>query len=291
VKHWQWFGFSRFRNLGDAWFEKMTFVFGLSIPLLLLALVLVLFWQARLSIFKLGPGFVFSSAWDPLNGRYGAWPFIYGTLLSSFLALLVAVPLGVGCALYLSEISSSKTKEWVAVMVELLAAVPSVVFGLWGIFTLGTVFGLNLFSGGMILAIMILPTITALSREVFQSLPSALRESALALGATRWEMVKLAVIGPSRSGVIGAVILGLGRALGETMAVTMVIGNCPQASVNIFAPSYTLAAVIANEFAEAVTDMNLSVLIELALILLFITLLVNGAARILIWKTVGKQVN
>ncbi|MEA3493515.1 MAG: phosphate ABC transporter permease subunit PstC [Candidatus Margulisiibacteriota bacterium] len=283
------------RNIqGDGWFRNFTFFFAASIPLFLLALVIILIDQSRLSFSEFGWGFLFSSAWDPLKDVYGALPFIYGTIVSSLIALLIAVPLGLGCAIYLSEVSQSRFKEYLAVMVELLAAIPSVVYGLWGIFVLGPWLGrlfLGAFSGpsmltgGVILAIMILPTITAISREVFQSVPNSLRESACALGATKWEGFKLAVFGPAKSGIIGSIILGLGRALGETMAVTMVIGNTPRISPSLFAPAYTIASVIANEFAEAVSDVNLSALIELALVLLVMTIIVNGFARFIVWKT------
>lgn len=297
---------------GDAWFKNVTFMFAASIPLLLFALVVVLLIQAMPSFKEFGFGFIFSTTWDPLNENYGALPFIYGTLVSSLIALLIAVPLGVGCAIYLSEVSQSKFKEYIAVMVELLAAIPSVVYGLWGIFVLGPwlanyvqpafkmvfgflpffqgpTFALSMFSAGVILAIMILPTITAITREVFQAVPNNLRESAKALGATQWETFKLAVFGPALSGMVGAIILGLGRALGETMAVTMIIGNTAQIKASLFAPAYTLASVIANEFAEAVSDLNLSALIELALILLVITIIVNGIARLLVWRTSMKR--
>ncbi|MFA4905091.1 MAG: phosphate ABC transporter permease subunit PstC [Candidatus Margulisiibacteriota bacterium] len=274
---------------GDAWFKLVTFLFALSIPFLLLLLVIVLIGQARPSIDRFGAGFLFSSSWDPVRETFGALPYIYGTLASSLIALAIAVPLGLGAALYLSEVSRSKIKEYLAAMIELLAAIPSIIYGLWGIFVLVPLFGLSLFSGGVILAIMILPTISAISREVFRSVPNILKESAMALGATRWETIKLAVLGPARSGILGAVILGLGRALGETMAVTMVIGNRPEVSASIFAPAYTLASVIANEFAEASSEVYLSALVELGLILLLVTLIVNGFARLLIWKMVGKS--
>lgn len=274
---------------GDDWFKRAIFAFAVSIPLVLIALVVVLILSAWPAISRFGWGFLFSSAWNPLTDDYGALPFIYGTLMSSLIALLIAVPLSLGCAIYLAEISRSKTREYIAVMVELLAAIPSVVYGLWGIFVLAPLCGgPSLLTGGVILAIMILPTITALSREVFQAVPYSLRESAMALGATRWETFRLAVFGPARSGIFGAIILGLGRALGETMAVTMVIGNRPQISASVLAPAYSLAAVIANEFAEAVTELNLAALIELALVLLMITIAVNGLARLFIWQTTLK---
>lgn len=277
------------RKTGDAWFKLVTFFFALSIPLLLLLLVIIMVGQAWPAIKVFGIGFIFSVSWDPVKETFGALPYIYGTLASSLIALLIAVPLGLGAALYLAEVSRSKLKEYLAIMIELLAAIPSIIYGLWGIFVLGPIFGLNLFNAGVLLAIMILPTIAAISREVFQSVPNILKESALALGATRWETVKLAIFGPARSGILGAIILGLGRALGETMAVTMVIGNRPEISASIFDPAYTLASVIANEFAEASADIYLSALVELGLILLLVTLIVNGLARLLIWKTIGES--
>ena len=277
------------RKTGDAWFKLVTFLFALSIPLLLFLLLAVLVGQAAPAMQKFGLGFLYSSSWNPVRETFGALPYIYGTLVSSLIALLIAVPLGLGAALYLAEVSRSRFKDYLAVMIELLAAIPSIIYGLWGIFVLGSLFGLSMLSGGVILAIMILPTIAAISREVFRSVPNILKESALALGATRWETIKLAVFGPARSGILGAIVLGLGRALGETMAVTMVIGNRPQISASIFAPAYTLASVIANEFAEASSDLYLSALVELGIILLLLTMIVNGIARLLIWKTVGKS--
>ncbi|MBU1867294.1 MAG: phosphate ABC transporter permease subunit PstC [Candidatus Margulisbacteria bacterium] len=305
-------GFQGVVRSGDVWFKGFIFAFAASIPLILFSLVGVLLFWAWPAIRHFGWGFIIGTAWDPLADNYGALPFIYGTVMSSLIALVIAVPLGLGCAIFISEIYKSKLREYIAVMVELLAAIPSVVYGLWGIFVLapfsanylqpmlkglfgflplfqGPSSGPSLLTGGIILAIMILPTITALSREVLQAVPYSLRESAMALGATRWETFKLAVFGPASSGIIGAVILGLGRALGETMAVTMVIGNRPQISGSLFAPAYSLSAVIANEFAEAVTELNLSVLIELALILLVITIVVNGLARYLVWQTTIKN--
>jgi len=282
---------SRFKKYkGDDWFKAITFSFAASIPLLLFLLLLLLIIKSNLGIRTFGLGFIFSSSWDPLNEVYGALPFIYGTIMSSLIALLISLPLSLGCAIYLAEISQSKFKEYIATMIDLLAAIPSVVYGLWGIFVLAPLLGgPSLLVGGVILSIMILPTITAISREVLQAVPHNLRESALALGATKWETFKVAVFGPAFSGIIGAVILGLGRALGETMAVTMVIGNRPQISGSMFAPAYTLASVIANEFAEATSDLNLSVLVELGLILLVITVIVNGAARYFVWKTTGHK--
>ncbi|HTY12770.1 MAG TPA: phosphate ABC transporter permease subunit PstC [Candidatus Omnitrophota bacterium] len=274
-------------NRGDAVFRGATLAAAGSIPLLFLLILLMLLYQSRLSLSAFGPGFFFNSAWDPVRNLYGALPFIYGTLVSSLLAIVFAAPLGIGCAIYLAEVTNSRFKEWIATMVDLLAAIPSVVFGLWGIFILGPIFGLSLLNAGVLLAIMILPTITAISREVLQAVPSNLRESARALGATRWETVKLAALPPAASGIIGSVVLGLGRAIGETMAVTMVIGNRPQISYSLLAPGYSLSAVLANQFAEASSDLNFSVMVEIGLILLFITVIVNGLARLLVWKIVS----
>ena len=274
---------------GDAVFRTITLLLAASIPLLFFGIFLMLLWESRLSLGTFGLGFFFRSVWDPIRNEYGILPFIYGTFVSSLLALVIAVPLGLGCAIYLSEVSTSKFKEWLATMVDLLAAIPSVVYGLWGIFVLGPIFGFSLMNAGVLLAIMILPTITAVSREVLQAVPGSLRESARALGATRWETVRLAVLPPAASGIIGSVVLGLGRAIGETMAVTMVIGNRPEISANIFAPAYSLSAVIANEFAEAVSDLNFSVMVEIGLTLLLFSVIVNGLARLLVWKMASQS--
>jgi len=275
------------------------------------AIFIMLAQRSLPSVIAFGPDFLIRSVWDPVTDIYGALPFIYGTLMSSLLALLIAVPLGIGCAIYLSEVSKSRFKEYIATMVDMLAAIPSVVYGLWGIFVLGPFLanniqpflakyfgflpifqgaplGLSMMTGGVILAIMVLPTITSVSREIFQVVPNSLRESAMALGATKWETVRTAVLPPAVSGIIGAVILALGRAVGETMAITMVIGNRPEVSASLFAPGYTLASVIANEFAEASSPMNLSAMFEIGLILLLLTIVINGLARVLIWKIAGK---
>lgn len=274
---------------GDAIFRTATMLFAFSIPLLFFSIFLMLLVKAQPSLAAFGPGFLFRSVWDPVKDQYGALPFIYGTVVSSLLALIIAAPLGIGCAIYLSEVSTSKFKEWIATMVDMLAAIPSVVYGLWGIFILGPIFGLSMMSAGVLLAIMVLPTITAVSREVLQAVPGTLRESARALGATRWETIKLAVLPPAASGIIGSIMLGLGRAIGETMAVTMVIGNRPEISASLFSPGYSLSAVLANEFAEASSDLNFAVMVEIALILLFITVLINGLARIFVWKMVSNS--
>lgn len=299
-------------NKADRIFKFVTMALAAAIPVIFFSILLMLIQKSWAAMSAFGWKFVFGSSWNAVTNEYGALPFIYGTVVSSLIALLIAVPLGLGCAIYLSEISNSKFKEYIATMVDMLAAIPSVVYGLWGIFVLGPwlvdyvqpflggvlgflpIFqgpyqGLSMLTAGVILAIMILPTITSVSREVLQVVPNSLRESAMALGGTKLETVKLAVIPPAVSGIIGSVILALGRAVGETMAVTMVIGNRPQISASLFAPAYTLSSVIANEFAEAVTDLQFSVMVEIALILLAVTIVINGLARLLIWKLASKN--
>ncbi|MBX6378773.1 MAG: phosphate ABC transporter permease subunit PstC, partial [Clostridia bacterium] len=259
------------------------------------------------SIRTFGWSFLISSAWDPVQEEFGALPFIYGTVMSSLLALLFAVPVSVGIALFLSEVAPGPLRRVLSFTVELLAAIPSVVYGLWGLFVLvpwlrktvmqpladaygwlplfrGPAYGPSLLAGGLILAIMVLPIITAVAREVFLAVPVSQREAALALGATRWEMIRMALLPYARSGLVGAVILGLGRAIGETMAVTMVIGNSPEIHASLLQPSHTLASVIANEFSEATSDLHLSALMESGLLLFAVAVLVNIGARFLVWR-------
>ena len=259
------------------------------------------------AIRRFGPSFLWTSTWDPVAEVYGAAPMIFGTLASSFIALLLAVPLALGVAIFLTEFAPRWLRQPVAFLVELLAAIPSVVYGVWGIFVLipflrayvvpplkavlgwtpffqGVFYGNSLLAGGIILAIMIVPYIAAVSREVLLAVPGSQREAALAMGATRWEAVRSAVLPYGRAGLIGAVILGLGRALGETMAVTMVIGNRHDIGLSALQPAYTMAAALANEFSEATTDLYLSALFEVGLILFVITVVVNAAARLLIWR-------
>lgn len=275
----------------------------------MVALIALVGWElyrsSRLSIAQFGPRFLVSSTWNPVTDQYGAWPFIYGTAVSSLIALLIAVPLGVATALYLTELAPLKIRQPVIMIIEMLAAVPSVIFGLWGIFVLvpwlrdhlfvwlkeslgflplfqGPIYGVSMLAGGIVVAIMILPIITSVSREILRSVPNLQREAAYALGATHWEVIRIAVLSYARRGLFGAAVLGLGRALGETMAVTMVIGNRPDISASLFAPGYTLASVIANEFTEATTDLYLSSLFELGLVLLAMTILVNALAQLLL---------
>lgn len=293
--------------VADAAFRGTTAVFAGSVVVLALAVAWQLWLSGRPAFAKFGWNFLVSSDWDPVNDLFGALPFIYGTLASSAIALLIATPLGLGIAIFLTELSPQRLRAPIAFAVEILASIPSVVYGLWGIFALAPLLrekvypffidhlgrpfftspstGLSLLTAGIILAIMILPTITAITREVFLAVPDSLRESARALGATKWETILLAVVRSARPGVVGAVVLGLGRALGETMAVTMVIGNRPEVSLNLLGPSHSMAAVIANEFTEAVSDIHLSALSAVGLLLMGVTLVLNVSAHLLVWWT------
>jgi len=278
------------------------------------AIVVLVVWElvdkSRLSLHQFGIHFFYGHDWDPVNDSFGAMPFIYGTLVSSFLALLLAVPLSVGVAVYITEMCPQGLRAIISFLVELLAAIPSVIYGLWGIFVLapllrdyvqpflaktlgwtgfftGPMYGLGMLAAGVILAIMIVPVIASITREVMSAVPQNQREAVLALGATRWEMIRIGVLRNARIGIVGGVILGLGRALGETMAVTMVIGNRPEVAKSLFAPGYTMASVIANEFSEATGDMYLSALVEIGLALFIVTLIVNALARLLVWTITG----
>jgi phosphate transport system permease protein len=269
------------------------------------AIGVVLAYESLLSIQKFGLNFWRTEIWDPVAGEFGALPFIWGTLYSSVLALMIATPIALGIAVFVSELSPAALRQPLVFVTELLAAIPSIVYGLWGIFVLvpavrtletslpafmrqlplfsGPPLGLGMLSAALILAIMVIPFVSSISREVLKAVPAAQREAAYALGATRFEAIRAALFS-ARTGIIGAVMLGFGRALGETMAVTMVIGNNPKVSVSLFAPQYTMAAVIANEFAEAADQLYLSALVEIGLVLFIITLIVNSLSRILIWS-------
>jgi phosphate transport system permease protein len=294
-------------RFGDRTFKLILVVAALAIPVLMAFLVQELYVGAQLAISRFGIGFVGTSVWDPVAEQFGAFPLIFGTLLSSFLALLIAVPLSLGVAIYITEFAPNAIRQPIAFVIELLAAIPSVVYGLWGIFVLipilrkgvfpllrdafgalpffqGPIYGPSMLSASIILAIMVMPFIMSVAREVLLAVPNNQREAALALGATRWEAVMSAILPYARSGILGAVILGLGRALGETMAVTMLIGNRHEIAASLFAPGYTMAAVIANEFTEAATDLHYSALTYVALLLFLLTVLVNAAARLLIWQ-------
>ena len=296
---------------GDTVFKWLLIAAAATIPALLIALVLELTRGALPAATALGAEFITSSTWDPIAGRFGAWPAIFGTLLTSFLALVLAVPLALGVAIYLTEFAPGAIRRPIATVIELLAAIPSVVYGLWGIFVLipflqahifpvleawlgflplfqGPIYGPSVLSASLILTVMIIPYIMSVSREVLLAVPPSQREAALALGATRWEAVSTAILPYAKSGIIGAVILGLGRALGETMAVTMLIGNRHEVATSLFAPGYSMAAVIANEFADAAGGpLHESALIYMALLLFGVTVLVNAAARLLIWRVSG----
>jgi phosphate transport system permease protein len=294
-------------NLGDRVYRVVLTTVALALPLFLVTLVGQLVVSAWPSIRRFGFHFLWSSVWDPVAGVFGAAPMIFGTLVSSLLALVIAVPLALGVAIYLTEFAPKSLRPPVAFLVELLAAIPSVVYGLWGVFVLipflrayvvpplrsvlgwtpffsGVFYGNSLLAGAIILAIMIVPYIAAVSREILLAVPGTQREAALAMGATRWEAVWTAVMPYGRAGLLGAVILGLGRALGETMAVTMLIGNRHDIGLSVLQPAYTMAAAIANEFSEATTSLYLSALFEVGLLLFVITVLVNALARLLIWR-------
>jgi phosphate transport system permease protein len=299
------------RFSGDVVWNRLTGLFALVVVLVLGAMAAEMAFASAPTLSAFGFEFVLGRVWDPLHRAFGALPFVYGTVVSSFIAIAIAVPVSLGVAIYLSELTTPWQRDVLGFLVELLAAVPSVVYGLWGAFVLapwlrtsvepalGSAFGFlpffrgpaqgfGMLAGGIVLSIMILPTISSVSREVLRSVPSALREGALALGATRSEMVRIAVVPYARSGLIGAVLLGLGRALGETMAITMVIGNRPDIQASLFAPSYTMASVIANEFTEATDELHLAALAEIGLLLFVVTILLNVAARLLVGR-VGRK--
>jgi phosphate transport system permease protein len=296
----------------DRIYRATIHFFALCIPLLLLLIFVEVGRAGWPALREFGVGFLTSSAWDPVNGDFGAAPAILGTIVTSIIALAVATPLALGAAIFLSEFCPAWLRQPLSFLIDLLAAVPSVVFGLWGVFVLlpllrtslmpflrdtlhlgatpffsGPAYGPSLLAAGLILAIMILPYIAAVSREVLMAVPRSQREAALALGATRWEAITGAVVPHARAGIFGGIILGLGRALGETMAVTMLIGNRHELSSSLFAPGYTMASLIANEFSEATTDIHLSALMAVGFVLFLLTLIVNALARLLV-RRVGE---
>ena len=298
----------------DRLYRGAILFFALCVPALLLLIFVEVGVAGWPALRQFGFSFLTSSTWDPVNGEFGAAPAIVGTMLTSIIALVLATPLALGGAIFLSEFSPAWLRQPLSFLVDLLAAVPSVVYGLWGVFFLvpllrtaimpflrdtlhlgatpffsGPAYGPSVLAAGLILAIMVLPYIAAVSREVLLAVPRSQREAALALGATRWEAITGAVIPYARTGIFGGVILGLGRALGETMAVTMVIGNRHELSASVLAPGYTMASLIANEFSEATTDIHLSALMAVGFVLFVITLLVNAVARWLVWR-VGSEV-
>jgi len=290
-------------------FRIATGAFAVLLIGLVAAIGVELYRQSQLSIKEFGWQFWQTDTWDPVAGQFGARPFIWGTLYSSILALIFSTPIALGIAIFISELAPNWAKWPLVFLTELLAAIPSIVYGLWGIFVLvpvvrqlevatpqwmkviplfsGPPLGVGMLSAALILAIMVIPFSSSVAREVLKSVPQAQREGAYALGATRWEAIRMALF-YARTGIVGAVMLGFGRALGETMAVTMVIGNSPQIKWSLFAPQYTMAAVIANEFTEAGDELHLHALIEIGLVLFIITLIVNMISRMFIWS-MGRQ--
>jgi phosphate transport system permease protein len=289
----------------DLGFRLGTGFFGAVLLAIVCAIGAELVRQSMASIQKFGLAFWRTDVWDPVAGQFGALPFIWGTLYSSILALAISTPIALGIAVFISELCPGWLRQPLVFLTELLAAIPSIVYGLWGIFVLvpairalesampeslrqlplfsGPPLGVGMLSAAVILAVMVIPFSSSVSREVLKSVPAAQREAAYALGATRFEAIRAALF-YARTGIVGAVMLGFGRALGETMAVTMVIGNNPKVSLSLFAPQYTMAAVIANEFTEAADELYLAALVEIGLVLFIITLLVNSLSRLLIWS-------
>jgi len=294
----------------NPWPDRVFYIAVLGCGLCVLALVGLIVYElvtkSNLSWHAFGWKFFFRSEWDPVNSQFGALPFVYGTIVSSILALVIAVPLAIGVAVFTTEMSPRWLRGPLAFTTELLAAIPSVIYGLWAIFVLvpllrtyvqpwlarylgwtglfeGPPYGIGMLAAGIILAIMVIPIVSAITREVMSAVPQQQREAVLALGATRWEMIRTGVLRNARAGILGGVILGLGRALGETMAVTMVIGNRPEIARSLFAPGYTMASVIANEFSEATGDLYLSALVEVGLALFIVTIIVNILAQFLVW--------
>jgi phosphate transport system permease protein len=293
----------------DKLFRISTAIVAASVLLVVVGIAATLIQGSWLSLRQFGFSFWRTSTWDPVAGQFGALPFIWGTLYSSLLALVLSTPVALGIAVFLAELSPRLLRQPLIFLTELLAAIPSIVYGLWGIFVLvpvvrslevatpewlrrvplfsGPPLGVGMLAAALILAVMITPFSAAVAREILRAVPTSQREAAYALGATRWEAIRLAIY-YGRSGIIGAVMLGLGRALGETMAVTMVIGNNPQVSLSLFAPQYTMAAVVANEFTEAADDLYLHALVEIGLVLFLITIVVNALSRLLLWRVADK---
>jgi len=296
----------------DRIFYYAMTVCGFAVLGVLVLIVYQLMLRSSLSWHAFGFKFFASQEWDPVNDRFGARPFIYGTVVSSLLALVIAVPLAVGVAVFTTEMCPKVLRGPLSFFVELLAAIPSVIYGLWAIFVMvpiltqyvapaltktlgwtplfsGPFYGYSMLAAGIILAIMIIPIISSITREVLMVVPQNQREAALALGATRWEMIRIGVLRNARAGIVGGIILGLGRALGETMAVTMVIGNRPEIAKSLFAPGYTMASVLADQFSEATGDTYLSALVEIGLALFLVTIVVNALARLLVWTVTRGQ--
>jgi len=291
-------------SAGDFLFSAGTGFFALALVVLVSFIGIILYWQSLPTIRQFGMNFWRTQVWNPVTGEFGALPFIWGTLYYSIVAILISAPISVGVAVFISELCPNWLKQPLVFLTELLATIPSIVYGLWGIFVLvpavrtvqmwtpewmraipffsGPRNGVSMLTASLILTIMVIPFTSSVAREVLKAVPVAQRETAYALGATRWEVTKIA-IHYARVGIVGAIMLGFGRAFGETMAVTMVIGNNPTVSLSLFAPQYTMAAVIANEFTEAASDLHISALIEIGLVLFIVTFAINAASRMLIW--------
>ena len=302
---------ARTHSLGDRFFRTILFVAAALILIIVAAMIAMMFSYSLPTIREFGFGFLIGRVWNPAMGSYGALPFIYGTVVSSVIALVISVPVSIGIAVFLTEQAPVRLARPIAFLVELLAAIPSVVYGLWGIFVLapfireylgaflqkylgfiplfqGRLTGIGMLTGGIILSIMVTPIITAVVRDVLEAVPSTQREAALALGATKWETTQI-VLANAASGIAGAVVLGLGRALGETMAVTMVIGNTPQISGSLFEPAYTIASVLASNFGDATGGTYLSALVEVGLVLFLVTFVVNGLAKLLVFGVTNRM--
>lgn len=299
------------RRIDDALFRGISQLFALCIIAILILMTYRMTAESMPSIRAFGWGFISGSNWDAVQEQFASLPFLYGSVVSSLLAIMLAAPLSMGCALFITELAPKGLGAAIASLVELLAAIPSVIYGLWGIMVMvpwlqntvepfliehfgfipffsGAPYGVSMLAAVFILMIMIVPIVTSITKEVLLTVPQSQKEAALALGATRWEMIRMAVLPYGRSGMLGAVILGLGRAVGETMAVTMVIGNTPQINLSLLAPAYTMPSVIANEFAEASSKMHSAALMEIGLILLVVTLVINSMARLLLWSVSRK---
>ena len=293
-------------RLADGAFHLAMLACGVAVLALVGLIIYELITKGSLAWHAFGWKFFFTRDWDPVNDQFGALPFVYGTVVSSILALIISVPLAVGVAVFITEMSPRWLRAPLAFTTELLAAIPSVIYGLWAIFVLvpilrqtvepwlarylgwtglfeGPRYGIGMLAAGIILAIMIIPIVSSITREVMTAVPQQQKEAVLALGATRWEMIRMGVLRNARAGILGGIILGLGRALGETMAVTMVIGNRADIAKSLFAPGYTMASVIANEFSEATGDLYLSSLVQIGLALFLVTIVVNIVAQFLVW--------
>ncbi len=302
---------SRLRD-GDEIARLITFLFAISVVLVTLLLIFELWQGSALARHKFGLQFFFTRVWDPIAEQFGALPFIYGTFITATVSLVIAVPLGIGAAIFLAELAPARLSDALEFFIDLLAAVPSVIYGLLGVFIVvplmrdyvqpglkntlgflplfsGPAYGVGFLTAGIVLAIMVIPYIISVSREVLMSVPRDQREAALSLGSTRWESTWKVVVPFARTGIMGSIFLALARSLGETMAVTMVIGNTPTISASLFSPGYSIAAVIANEFTEATGNLHTEALIELGLVLFLLTFLLNGVARLLIVITAQRS--